>query len=162
MDSTRPGGNPRKPPTALLSAVSCCSLCLQCPRTPWELHCFVGELLQAVPDEGPTEGNTTLIQKWLLGGTQAKTGKSGPAWTLDLTPVVSSDASSAQWCYHHLSATIGCGPGTHHNATTDHQGGTKTHLNYCSSRWQQWWSDGSHSPHGRRSFGNHQIHSTLQ
>ena len=80
---------------------------LERQRTPWELLQFIGQLIQEAPTDGVAEEDAELLRKWLLGSLQAEAGKTSPAWVLDLTPVVSIDEAFREWCYHHISITVG-------------------------------------------------------
>lgn len=107
---------------------------LQCPRTPWELHRRVSDLVQAAPEDGPTEDDAALVQKSQLGTTQAEAGKTSPTWTLDITPVVSTEASFSEWCFHHLSATLGQDPIARLPAGDTASAGTPSRLDLSLAR----------------------------
>ena len=102
----KPMGLPHAPeslPRMVYLPTQVAAFALECPRTPWQLFQFVGNLIHEASENGPTEADASLLWDWLLGGSQYEVGKNTVAWVLDLTPVVSTDSAFMEWCHLHIS-----------------------------------------------------------
>ena len=112
-------------PRLLYLPMEVAAFVIEKPRTPWDVHTFVSHLV--IREQNPIpEDCVQLILRWLRGVSQMETGKTVPAWTLEVQPVVSADQVFAEWCFHHVQSTIR--DSTPMASTTRQEGQTATLL----------------------------------